>query len=90
MLLGIMLLLLICRLLQIDDLLEAYNLSCTGPNAVHAVAITHSCFQLYPVGADQTEQSQHLSTAAALVSPELLEDSGCSEEDDNVSAEGDS
>jgi hypothetical protein len=43
-----------------------------GETAISALAIEHTDFQLYPIGADQEDQIQSLKTAGALVASELM------------------
>lgn len=58
--------------LQIDDLMDSFNLTLQGDTAIAALAIEHAGFQLYPTGDDEEEQLQSLKTAGALVSSELM------------------
>ena len=58
---------------QVDDLMESYNLTCRGAQAVPGVAIEHPGYQLYPVSCDQGELFEGCATAAALVPRGLLE-----------------
>lgn len=58
--------------LQVDNLMESYNLSCTGDSAVDVVAIEHKGYHLYPVGMDDGEQLNKLVTAAAFVPQHLM------------------
>ena len=59
---------------QVDDLMESYNLTCKGAQAVPGVAIEHRGYHLYPVSCDQGELFEGCATAAALVPRGLLEE----------------
>lgn len=58
-----------------DDVLQTYGLSLTGPKAVHAVAIDHSGFELFPLDEDNLEANAgNIVTAAAFVPAGLVSD----------------
>lgn len=51
-----------------DDVLDTYRLTLTGPKAIHAVAIDHTGFELFPLDEENMEANGgSIMTAAALV-----------------------
>lgn len=57
---------------QVDDVLEHYGLSVTGPKALHAVSIAHPGFALYPLDLSQQPPGQAMGTVAALVPEDMF------------------
>ena len=67
-------------------MLQTYGLELTGTNAVHAVAIDHPGFELFPLDEENLEANAgNICTAAAFVPAGLMSDqsdsSSQSEED---------
>lgn len=62
-------------MLQVDDVLQTFGLALTGPKAVHAVAIEHSGFELFPLDEENLEANAgNIVTAAAFVPAGLVSD----------------
>ena len=54
--------------MQVDDVLATYKLHLTGAQAVHAVAIDHTGFELFPLDEENIEANGgNIMTAAAFV-----------------------
>ena len=70
--------------IQVDDLLQSNAICLLGPQAVHAVAISHAGFQLYPLDEDQEGLDQKPDVAAAFV-PIDEDESGSSGSDSDAS-----
>lgn len=76
------------RFMQVDDVLERYGLQLTGPSAVHAVAIDHSGFDLFPLDEENLEANAgSVVTAAAFVPVGLVSDQSDSESQDSTCGE---
>lgn len=61
--------------LQVDDVLQTFGLALTGPTAVHAVAIDHTGFELFPLDEENLEANAgSIMTAAAFVPAGLVSD----------------
>lgn len=62
-------------LTQVDDVLQTYGLQLTGPSAIHAVAIDHTGFELFPLDEENLEANAgNIMTAAAFVPAGLVSD----------------
>ncbi|KAL0025106.1 hypothetical protein WJX79_010787 [Trebouxia sp. C0005] len=73
---------------SVDDVLETYGLQLTGPSAVHAVAIDHSGFDLFPLDEENLEANAgSIVTAAAFVPVGLVSDQSDSESQDTTCSE---
>lgn len=71
-------------MLQVDDVLQTYGLQLIGPSAIHAVAIDHSGFELFPLDEENLEANAgSIVTAAAFVPAGLVSDESDSESQDS-------
>lgn len=62
-------------MLQVDDVFQTFGLTLTGPKAVHAVAIEHSGFELFPLDEENLEANAgNIVTAAAFVPAGMVSD----------------
>ncbi|DBA95851.1 TPA: hypothetical protein ACH3X1_001397 [Trebouxia sp. C0004] len=70
---------------SVDDVLEIYGLQLTGPSAMHAVAIDHNGFDLFPLDEENLEANAgSIVTAAAFVPVGLVSDQSDSESHDST------
>ena len=61
---------------QVDDVFQTYGMNLTGSKAVHAVAIDHSGFELFPLDEENLEANAgSIVTAAAFVPAGLVSES---------------
>ena len=64
-----------CHVLQVDDVLQTYGLGLIGPKAIHAIAIDHPGFELFPLDEENLEANAgNIVTAAAFVPSGLVSD----------------
>ena len=68
-------------------MLETYGLHLTGPQAIHAVAIDHTGFELFPLDEENLQANAgNIVTAAAFVPAGLVSDeSDSASQSDNSS-----
>ncbi|KAL3153737.1 hypothetical protein ABBQ32_013330 [Trebouxia sp. C0010 RCD-2024] len=60
---------------SVDDVFQTFGLTLTGPKAVHAVAIEHSGFELFPLDEENLEANAgNIVTAAAFVPAGMVSD----------------
>lgn len=70
---------------QVDDVLATYRIQLTGPSAIHAVAIDHTGFELFPLDEENIEANGgSIMTAAAFVPCGAFSSSDDSSDSDNA------
>ena len=61
--------------MQVDDVLQTYNLHLNGRDAIHAIAIDHTGFELFPLDEENLEANTGtIVTAAAFVPTGVISD----------------